>query len=167
MEQFATLLAKPRRGLPETVAERYRIGREIGTGGMATVYLARDLSTTVTSRSRSSALISPPSSELSGSSPKCGSRRSWTIRTFSHSSTRQRRRHPLLCTAVRAGRELRAKLEREPQLSLEDALSITRQVAAALDYAHTQGVVHRDVKPENILLHEGEAVLADSASRSP
>jgi len=59
------------------------------------------------------------------------------------------------------GETLRAKLARERQLSMEDALSITRQVAAALDYAHAQGVVHRDIKPENILLHEGEAVLAD------
>ena len=59
------------------------------------------------------------------------------------------------------GETLRAKLARERQLSLEDALSITRQVASALDYAHAQGVVHRDIKPENILLHEGEAVLAD------
>ena len=52
-------------------------------------------------------------------------------------------------------------MTRERQLAVEDALSITRQVAAALDYAHAQGVVHRDIKPENILLHEGEAVLAD------
>ena len=59
------------------------------------------------------------------------------------------------------GESLRAKIEREKQLSVEDALSIIRQVASALDYAHESGVVHRDIKPENILLHEGEAVLAD------
>ena len=50
---------------------------------------------------------------------------------------------------------------REQQLGLEEALTITKQVASALDYAHRQGVVHRDIKPENILLHEGEAMLAD------
>ena len=50
---------------------------------------------------------------------------------------------------------------REKQLGIDDALSITKQVASALDYAHRQGVVHRDIKPENILFHEGEAVLAD------
>ena len=59
------------------------------------------------------------------------------------------------------GESLRTKLEREKQLPLEEALRITRQVASALDYAHHQGVIHRDVKPENILLHEGEAMVAD------
>jgi serine/threonine-protein kinase len=52
-------------------------------------------------------------------------------------------------------------LDRERQLSVEEALAITKQVAGALDYAHRQGVIHRDLKPENILLHEGEAMLAD------
>ena len=44
---------------------------------------------------------------------------------------------------------------------MEDALAITRQIASALDFAHQRGVIHRDMKPENILLHEGEAMLAD------
>jgi Tol biopolymer transport system component len=60
-----------------------------------------------------------------------------------------------------AGESLRQRLERQTQLSIEEAIEITRQVAAALDYAHGQGVVHRDIKPENILLQEGEAVVAD------
>jgi len=59
------------------------------------------------------------------------------------------------------GESLRAKLDREKQLGVDDAISIITQVASALDYAHAQGVVHRDIKPENILLHQGEAVLAD------
>ncbi len=59
------------------------------------------------------------------------------------------------------GRSLRERLDRERQLSLEDALRITREVAAALDYAHRHQVVHRDIKPENILLHEGAAMVAD------
>src|SRR5205823_766090 len=59
------------------------------------------------------------------------------------------------------GESLRDKLEREKQLSVEDALGITRQVASALGYAHARNVIHRDIKPENILLHEGEAMVSD------
>jgi len=56
---------------------------------------------------------------------------------------------------------LRARLRREPQLPLEEALALAKQVAAALDCAHQQGIVHRGIKPENILLSKGEAVVAD------
>ena len=59
------------------------------------------------------------------------------------------------------GESLRSRLEREHQLPLDEALRVTRQVASALDYAHHEGVIHRDVKPENILLHEGKAMVAD------
>jgi serine/threonine-protein kinase len=59
------------------------------------------------------------------------------------------------------GESLRTRLSRERRLGIEEAIGIGRQVAAALDYAHRQGVVHRDIKPENILLHEGEVILTD------
>ena len=60
-----------------------------------------------------------------------------------------------------AGETLRARLERERQLPIADALGIAREVADALSYAHGHGVVHRDVKPENILLQDGHALVAD------
>src|SRR5206468_11492737 len=59
------------------------------------------------------------------------------------------------------GETLRARLERERQLPLDDALRIAGEVADALQYAHARGVIHRDVKPENILLQGGHAVVAD------
>ena len=59
------------------------------------------------------------------------------------------------------GESLRQRLERGRQLPLEEALHVTRGVAAALDFAHQQGIVHRDIKPENILLFRGEPIVAD------
>ena len=59
------------------------------------------------------------------------------------------------------GESLRDRMEREGQFPLADALAITREVADALGFAHARGVVHRDVKPENILLSAGHALVAD------
>jgi serine/threonine-protein kinase len=59
------------------------------------------------------------------------------------------------------GETLRARLDRETQLGVDEAIRIACDVADALDYAHRHGVVHRDVKPENILLHDGRPVVAD------
>ena len=59
------------------------------------------------------------------------------------------------------GETLRARLDRQKQLPLEDAIRIACEIASALDYAHRHGVVHRDVKPANILLEDGHAVIAD------
>jgi serine/threonine-protein kinase len=60
------------------------------------------------------------------------------------------------------GESLRDRLERERQLPLDDAVHIAAEAARALDYAHRQGVIHRDVKPENILLtRDGDTLVAD------
>jgi serine/threonine-protein kinase len=59
------------------------------------------------------------------------------------------------------GETLRSRLTREGRLSVDVALQLAREIAEALDHAHAQGVVHRDVKPENVLLQGGHAVVAD------
>src|SRR5688572_18467761 len=60
------------------------------------------------------------------------------------------------------GESLRERLRRERQISLDDALRITREAAQALQYAHDHGVVHRDIKPENLLLtKDGNTLVAD------
>src|SRR5688572_19994862 len=59
------------------------------------------------------------------------------------------------------GETLRDRLARERQLGVADAVRIASEIADALDYAHRHGVIHRDVKPENIMLHDGRVVVAD------
>jgi Protein kinase domain len=140
----------------------YSIEREIGAGGMATVYLARDLKH---DREVALKVLRADLSAVIGSE-----------RFLAEVRITAKLDHPHILTLIDSGsadgilyyvlpfvrgESLRAKLEREKQLGQEEALSIITQVASALDYAHAKGVVHRDIKPENILLHEGEAVLTD------
>jgi eukaryotic-like serine/threonine-protein kinase len=154
-------MAKPPR-LTAALAGRYAIEREIGAGGMATVYLARDLRH---DREVALKVLRPDLAAILGAE-----------RFLNEVRITARLDHPHIVTLIDSGESdgflwyvlpyirgesLRARLEREGQLGLEEALAITRQIAGALDYAHQHGVIHRDIKPENILLHEGEAMLAD------
>src|SRR3954453_18368245 len=146
--------------MPETdriragLAERYEIERELGSGGMATVYLARDIKH---DREVALKVLRSDLSAVIG-----------TERFLSEVRITAKLDHPHILTLIDSGEaggilyyvlpyvrgeSLRAKLNREKQLGIDDALSITKQVASALDYAHSHGVVHRDIKPENILLH--------------
>jgi serine/threonine protein kinase len=144
------------------LADRYIVERELGSGGMATVYLARDIKH---DREVALKVFRSDLSAVMG-----------TGRFLAEVRITARLDHPHILTLIDSGEadgilyyvlpyvrgeSLRAKLDREKHLSISEALSITKQVASALDYAHGHGVVHRDIKPENILLHEGEAVLAD------
>jgi len=148
--------------LAAALADRYRIERPIGSGGMATVYLAHDLKH---DREVALKVLKPELGALLGAQRFLGE-----IRITA------RLDHPHILTLIDSGEaggflyyvlplvrgeSLRARLAREHQLGLDEAIGIARQVAGALDYAHRQGVVHRDIKPENILLHEGEAMIAD------
>ena len=148
--------------LTAALASRYRIQRELGAGGMATVYLARDVKH---DRDVALKVLHPELAAVLG--PE---------RFLNEIRITAGLEHPHIVTLLDSGasdgflwyvlpyirgESLRSRLEREKQLGLEDALGITRQIAGALDFAHHRGVIHRDVKPENILLHEGEAMLAD------
>ena len=148
--------------LSSILGERYRIEREIGSGGMATVYLAHDLKH---DRDVALKVLRQDLAAVLGAQ-----------RFLNEIRITARLDHPHILTLIDSGaadgvlyyvmplvrgESLRARLERERQLPVDEALDITRQITSALDYAHRQGVVHRDIKPENILLHEGEAVLAD------
>jgi tRNA A-37 threonylcarbamoyl transferase component Bud32 len=148
--------------LTTVLADRYRIERQLGQGGMATVYLAQDLKH---DREVALKVLRPELGAVLGPD-----------RFLAEIKITARLDHPHILTLIDSGvadgflfyvlplvrgESLRAKLDRERQLGVDEALTITRQVASALDYAHRQGVIHRDIKPENILLQEGEAVLTD------
>jgi eukaryotic-like serine/threonine-protein kinase len=146
----------------EPFAGRYTIERELGRGGMATVYRARDLRH---DRVVALKVLHPEFAASVG-----GDRFSREIRLLA--SLQHPHILPLFDSGEHGGvvfyvvpcvegESLRRRLEHERQLPLEEALRITHQVADALDHAHRHGVIHRDVKPENILLEEGHAIVAD------
>ena len=148
--------------LRNAVAGRYRIDRELGAGGMATVYLAHD---NKHERDVAIKVLHPDLGAALGGE-----------RFLSEIRTTARLQHPHILPLLDSGdadgllyyvmplvtgETLRARIERERQLPIADAVRIAREVASALDYAHRQNVIHRDIKPENILLHDGSALVAD------
>jgi len=146
---------------------RYVFERKLGQGGMGSVYLAQDLKL---KRPVAFKVLRPEIAPLLG--VQRFQREIAVVSTLQHphilplydsGEVAAPGEDPLLYYVMPyvAGESLRARLDREKQLPLEDALALARDVAGALDYAHRQGIVHRDIKPENILLAEQQAIVAD------
>jgi TolB-like protein len=146
--------------LGSALADRYTLVRELGRGGMATVYVARDL------RHNREIALKVLSAELG---PRLTERFTREIELTARLS------HPNILPLLDSGRvgdsafyvmplvgaSLHSLLERTGPLPIEQAVRIAIEVADALDYSHRSGVVHRDIKPDNILLHQERAMVAD------
>jgi len=148
--------------LREQLAPRYQVEREIGRGGMATVYLARD---TVRDRLVAVKVLSDEVSTALG-----------TERFRREIRIAAQLTHPNILPVYDSGEvgealffvmpyveggSLRSRIAREKQFNVDDAVRVATEVANALDYAHRQGLIHRDVKPENILFADNHAFVAD------
>ena len=148
--------------LTSALEARYRVQREIGAGGMATVFLAHDV------RHERDVAIKVLHTDLAAALG--------ADRFLAEIKTTAKLQHPHILPLLDsgeadgllyyvmpyvAGESLRAKLERETQLGVDEAVRIAREVASALESAHRNGVVHRDIKPENILIREDQALVAD------
>lgn len=155
------MTASPDR-LVAALADRYTIEQEIGAGGMATVYLAHDRRH---DRKVAVKVLNPELAAVIGAE-----------RFLQEIRVTANLQHPNILSLYDSGEadsflyyvmpfvegeSLRGRLNREKQLSVEETLHITRAVAAALDYAHRHDVIHRDIKPDNILLHDGQPLVAD------
>ncbi len=148
--------------LLQHLADRYDIERELGGGGMSRVFLANE-------RALGRRVV------IKVLAPELGQRVN-VERFLQEIATSATLQHPQIVPVYHAGDEdglryyvmpfvagesLRARLQREQRLAPRDVRHLMAPLARALAYAHRQGIVHRDVKPENILLSEGEPMLAD------
>src|SRR5215467_11722900 len=148
--------------LAAALAGRYDVEREIGAGGMATVYLARDVRH---NRRVAVKVLKPELGAVLG-----------VERFLAEIEVTANLQHPNLLPLFDSGEangllfyvmpfvegeSLRARLDREKQLPVDEAVRIAAAVASALAYAHSHGVIHRDLKPENILLQAGQPLIAD------
>jgi serine/threonine protein kinase/Flp pilus assembly protein TadD len=148
--------------LTNALHDRYRLERELGGGGMATVYLAHDLK-----HDRLVALKVLRPDFVASLGADRFLREIKVVARLHHPhivplyDSGQAGTHLYYVMPYVEGESLRQRLDREKQLPVDDALRIVRAVAGALDYAHRHQVVHRDIKPENVMLHEGQALVTD------
>jgi eukaryotic-like serine/threonine-protein kinase len=148
--------------LRAVLADRYTVGRELGRGGMAIVLLAQD------QKHHRKVAIKVLKPELAAALGR--------ERFLREIETAAGLNHPHILPLHDSGEadgflyyvipyvegeSLRDRLDRERQLPLDDALQIAREVADALGYAHSHNILHRDIKPGNILLSAGHALVTD------
>jgi len=160
--ELAAPLFGPNAIRPGDLVGPYRIVREVGHGGMARVYLAED------PRHGRQVALKVVNAEVAASVGR--------QRFLQEIQVAARLMHPHILPVFDsgesdgrlwytmpyvAGETLRHRLARESQLPIAEAVRIAREVAFALDYAHREGVIHRDIKPGNILLADGQALVAD------
>src|SRR5207249_4859753 len=156
------LMGEPFDQLRAAMADRYTLERELGAGGMATVYLAHDVRH---NRKVAIKIMQPELAALIGAE-----------RFLHEIETTANLQHPNILPLFDSGRvegtvfyvmpyvqgaSLRNRLNRETQLPVADALRIAAEIVAGLDYAHRHGVIHRDIKPDYVLFHDGRALVAD------
>ncbi len=148
--------------LSAALASRYRIEGELGQGGMATVYLAEDL------KHHRKVAIKVMREDLAASMG--------AARFLREIEIAARLQHPNILPLLDSGdadgllyyvmpyvegRSLRERMEREGELPVREAVRLTAEVADALAHAHAQGVVHRDIKPDNVMLSGRHALVSD------
>ena len=148
--------------LQSAIADRYKVERELGKGGMATVFLATDVRH---DRQVAIKVLHPDLAATIGAE-----------RFEREIKLAAKLQHPNILGLYDSGtangllyyvmpfiqgESVRDKLDREKQLSVDDAIQITLEVADALSYAHAQDIVHRDIKPENVMMSNGHALVAD------
>ena len=148
---------------PQFFGDRYRVERELGRGGMATVFLCVD---TKIERRVAIKLLHPDLGAAVGADRfhreiriATGLSHPNILPAFDSGQTPEG--HLYYVMPFVEGESLRDRLDRERQLSVEDAIRLTTQVASALQYAHSKQIIHRDIKPENILLQGHDAIVAD------
>jgi eukaryotic-like serine/threonine-protein kinase len=164
---YAPLLAES--APPPLLGGRYRIVREIGRGGMATVYLADDpkhrRQVAVKTLHASVARIMGREQFAREIEIAAGLTHPHILPL--HDSGEEESKESdepsflYFVSPFAAGESLRDRLRREPRLTPNEVARLGREIALALDYAHRRGVIHLDIKPENILLQEGHAIIAD------